>query len=256
MSTNESNSNKALDRSLRLLEIFANDGTSMTVSDISRFLGITRITAQSIVNSLEGVNFIEKDPDSGKYSLGYQMFTLGNKYIYRYPFLHAAEKHVTNFSLENKIKVNVSVLKPEGYLVILLSKDLSLIPIMAIGNLIPVHAGASGKLLLSYLPEEKRTAILDVADFKRFTEFTITDRNVLCQQLENIRQQNYAMEVEELSLQRGCIAAPIFDISGTAIAAVSASCNAERIRNNADSLINGVVSLGRAISSELGYAVI
>lgn len=256
MPTPDNSTNKALDRAFYLLEGLAKDGLSLNVADISRYLGVTRVTAQSLVNSMEAMHYIEKNPENGRYSLGYRLFTLGNRYIYQYPFLHAAEKHINNYSLSKQIKVNVSVLKPAGYSIILLSKDLSLIPDMVISNQVPANIASSGKLLLAFTPEVQREEILKNMEFKGFTKYSITDPEVLRQQMEVIRHQGYATEIEELSLQRGCVAAPIRDVSGTVIAAVSLSTNVERLRNDREALVSDVLLLGQSISAELGFTIV
>ena len=245
--------NKALDRAFELLDAFATEGVSMNVSEIARFLNVTRVTAQTLVNSLEKANYIEKDPSNGRYVFGYKMFVYGNKYVYQYPFLHVVEKYVTQFSSEHEIKINVSVLKPHGKLLIILTKDLSLIPNMTAGSLVSAHVSAGGKLLLSLLPEKELTKTLNEMDFLPMTSHTITDKKKLRENFEIILKRGYSSEFEELALRRGCIAAPVFDISGNPIAAISASADIDRIKREEEQLAQDVKFLASQISVELGY---
>ncbi len=248
-------SNKTLERALQLLKTFAVEGKRFNVAEISRYLGITRVTAQSLINTLEACNYVEKDPETGRYSMGYMMFVLGNRYIYQYPFLHAAEKLVSDFSNENQIKVNVSVLKPDGNLLILLTKDLSLIPMMAVGSLVPANVAASGKVLMAFTPEEERKTILKQMTFPQMTPYSITDRDVYLDQLEQTRKRYFATEFDELLIGNGCIASPIFDRNGTAIAAVSVSTKVHILQENLDIYTEKVVNLARTISAGLGYQI-
>lgn len=245
--------NKTIDRTMKLLESFANEGISLNVAEISRFLDVSRVTAQAIVNSLEQANYIERDPESGKYSFGFKMFAIGNRYLYRYPFLHAAQKHVHHLSTEKKLKINVSVLKPNGQLVILLTKDISLVPYMAVGSLVPGNVSASSKIQFAFLPEQKRDEILEKMEYKAMTPQSVTDPAKFRADLDLYREQGYATEMDELVIGRGCIAAPVFDITGSVIAAVSISDHVDRLRREFDSLQQDVIMLAKMISGELGY---
>ena len=63
------NTNATLDKTFALLEAMSREGLSLTVADISRRLGVSRITAQNIVNSLEQAKYIEKDEATAEYTI-------------------------------------------------------------------------------------------------------------------------------------------------------------------------------------------
>lgn len=252
----ESSTNKALDRALLLIDFLATKGISLNMSEITKFLSVNRATAQSIVNSLEANNYVEKDPETGKYSLGYQMYNHGSMYRHKYPFLFAVEKHIQNMGDALEIKINVMILKPNAIGLIILCKDVSLIPTMVHGQILPAYASACGKLLLAHLEPTVLKKTIDSIEFSPFTPNTITDKKALLMQLEQFRQNGYSYENEELVMKRGCIAAPIRDMSGKVIAAVSFSTSIERINRHREELTERVVSLGKSISSELGYSLL
>lgn len=252
----EASTNKALDRALLLLEHLATKGVSLNMSEITKFLSVNRATAQSIVNSLEAGNYVEKDPETGKYSLGYQMYNYGSMYRHKYPFLFAIEKHIQNLGNALNAKINVMILKPNAIGLIILCKDVSLIPTMVHGQILPAYASACGKLLLAYLEADELQKTVDSIAFSQFTPNTVTDKETLLCQLEEFRSKGYSYENEELVMKRGCIAAPIRDMSGKVIAAVSFSSDIDRIRQNRAELTEQVVSLGKTISSELGYSLL
>lgn len=246
--------NQSIDRALNLLEVLATKGIALSISEISRMLSVNRMTAQTLINSLEAQNYVEKDPETGKYRLGYQMFEFGAMYRHQYPFLYAAEKHIVSVFQRTNVKINVLVLKPNGVAIIILSKDMSLVPHMVHGRIIPPYVSGGGKMLLSSLPSDELDAMLDQMEFRQFTPHSIVDRNVLKAELETIRQRGYSIDKEELVLHRACVAAPICDISGKTIAAVSFSDSSELIESRLEELIQEITLLAKAISSELGYS--
>ena len=247
------NTNRAIDRALFLLKIMANNGEVLTVAEICNLLKINRATAQAIVNSLSEENFIEKDIETGKYSLGYNLYNLGSMYRHKYPFLYVAEKHLDQMFLKRHVKINLIVLKHPITAVILLSRDSSLIPKVVFNRILPAHVSAGGKLLMAYADPKLINAELSQITLQKFTTNSIIDKNKLLQEFIKIRSQGYSLEKEELVLTHACVAAPIYNISGKVIASVSFSLDKEQFEAKRETLIEDVKLLGGAISNELGY---
>ncbi|MBQ3532999.1 MAG: IclR family transcriptional regulator [Oscillospiraceae bacterium] len=243
---------QGLDRALELMEMLAKNGAGMNVSEISKALGITRVTATAMVQSLYQRNYIEKDR-AGKYHIGYKFLELSQVYRYRYPFLYAAENYIRVTAEKLNIRINVCVLKPEGVAVVLLSKDVSLLPKMIFGYVFPAYASASGKLLLATSPHLDVDSWIYDMECTAYTPYTITDKERLLEELDQIRQQGLAYEREEMTLQRCCVAAPIRDISGEVIASVSFSCDKDRFDSEQEFLSENIRLLSETISAALGY---
>ena len=105
----------------------------------------------------------------------------------------------------------------------------------------------------TYLQEDELDHLLDDIELKAFTYKTITDRNKLKEQLKVFRKQGFSYETDELMLNRSCVAAPILNISGEVIAAVSFSATTVEIEQERKELTTEIISLARSISIELGY---
>ena len=256
MKTPPKSSQQSLDRALELLEMLTKTGTSMNIAEISKTFKITRTTVSSMLQSLLQRNFIEKDSETGKYSIGYKPYEMALAYRYQYPFLYAAGEHINKMVEKLKVKINVSVLKPSGVAVVILSKDISVLPKMILGYVLPGYASASGKLLMAYAPREIVEQWVDQTEFIPYTQHTITNKNTLFEQLDQIRAKGVSYEFEELMLQRCCVAVPIFNISGQVIASVSFSVSKELMDANMSTLTENVALLGNNISSTLGYSPI
>ena len=247
------NTNATLDKTFALLESLSKEGLSLTVADIARRLDVSRITAQNIVNSLERAKYIEKDESTGEYSMGYAPLVIGNRYVYKYPFLSTIQKHVTSLSRNYDVKVNVGLLKPDGKLLLVLSRDVTSIPSVGVGTLYPANVSANGKVQLAFANDEKREKILETMEMGVFTEHSITDKKKFSKQLEEIRAKGYAYEVEEVMLGRCCIAAPIFDIRGECISSIGISCSKFDYEKNLEIYTDAVRAYAVQASSTLGY---
>ena len=78
---------QSLDRALDLLDILAkNESNGLNISEISKMLGISRVTASTMVQTLLHRNYIEKDADSTRYRIGYKLLDLSQSYRYSFPF--------------------------------------------------------------------------------------------------------------------------------------------------------------------------
>lgn len=245
--------NKTLEKTLQMMEAFALEGLSMNVAEISRYMDVSRITAQAIVNTLELYDYIEKDSETGRYSYGFKMLTLGNRYLYKYPFLLAAQKHMERMSNEKNFTINVSILKPNGKMIYLLLKDVSSVPLIYTGACLSANLTASGKIILANMDEEKRNNFIDSMEFVAATPYSIMDKELFKKQLADYKARGYAIEKEEAITGSGCIAAPIYDIQGRAIAAVSVSDKVSKISEKEEEIAADVLTLSRQISMELGY---
>jgi DNA-binding IclR family transcriptional regulator len=89
-----------------------------------------------------------------------------------------------------------------------------------VGQSTPAHATSSGKVLLAHEPRVDLEELLG-ADLQRYTEHTITDKDVLARELDTVRQRGWASSVEEYERGLNALAAPIRDHDGTVVAAIS-----------------------------------
>ncbi|WP_436907702.1 IclR family transcriptional regulator [Halosimplex marinum] len=98
------------------------------------------------------------------------------------------------------------------------------------GMRVPLQTTALGKSIMSQRPREEVEAILDRHGLPEVTENTVTDRDELFEQLEEIRERGYAYDDAERVKGMRCVAAPITDDEGRGIAAVSISGPKSRMR--------------------------
>ena len=123
------------------------------------------------------------------------------------------------------------------------------------GRRVPVHCTSSGKVLLAYLPEARRQAVLRAAPFTALTPHTITDRSQLAAELDRVRRRGWAEAVNEREIGVASIAAPVRDVSGEVIAAISigvplARCSVMALRR----LAPVIMEAAEAASRRLGWS--
>lgn len=96
------------------------------------------------------------------------------------------------------------------------------------GTTLPLHASASGKAILAFLPEHERDAVLS-GPLEKVTDATIVDRAVLEQHLADVRARGYSETYHEARRDVGGVAAPVFDSAGRPIAALSLALPMHRL---------------------------
>ncbi|MBQ8536572.1 MAG: IclR family transcriptional regulator, partial [Clostridia bacterium] len=198
--------------------------------------------------------YVEQTPRSGRYMIGYRFFAIGSTYRYQYPFISIVEKYMEH--LDPRFQENVSVLNPFMQLLNIQARESVFVPSLSPVRIRPAYASASGKVLLSYLSDKELEKMFESTEIQRFTANTIASVEALKEELNQVRQQGYATEEDEIILGRGCIAFPILDASETAIAAISLSGKVELIRSEKESLALALRDVAYAVSSELGYDVL
>jgi len=121
------------------------------------------------------------------------------------------------------------------------------------GTLSRLHASGIGKALLSQMDDARVDRFLSDAPLESFTQFTLTERSSLTEDLEATRQRGFAIDGEERNLGMRCIAAPVFDIHGDAIAGISVSGPTSRVsEDHILALSQAVVAAASELTAAIG----
>jgi DNA-binding IclR family transcriptional regulator len=239
----------------RLLKVFRSRETDLGVSELSRRLGLGKSTVHRMLTTLVAEGLVEQDPRTGGYRLGIVMFELGQA-VRVHMDLHAAVGPVlTELRTQTGESSQVGVL--DGHEVVYVDRMESAHSLRLFtdtGRRVPVHCTSSGKVLLAYLPEARRQAVLREAPLDALTPHTITSRDVLAGELDRVRRRGWSEAVNEREIGIASIAAPIRDVSGEVVAAISigvplARCNVMALRR----LAPVIMEAAEAASRRLGW---
>jgi len=248
---------EALDRGLRLLQLFLYEKRELTLSEIASALGEYKSTALRTLSTLEARGFVEKNPESERYWLGPKTFALGMLYSSGMRIRKLARPFCESLANEFGETVHLAVLNraklDEGKVLVIdkieTSQVLRLSPDM--GSDADAHASAVGKVLLASLTDEEVTRILGRSELRRYTANTICTVKDLLRELETVRRQGFAVDNEELEVGLTCVAAPIVDPTGHTVAAVSLSGPSPRIAPILSSVLPSVMQCARRISDQI-----
>jgi DNA-binding IclR family transcriptional regulator len=99
------------------------------------------------------------------------------------------------------------------------------------GMRVSLQTTAMGKAILAHRPREEVIDTIDQHGLPKVTENTITDRDELFEELDQIRERGYAFDDEERVKGMRCVASPITDHHKRAIAALSVSAPKSRMQD-------------------------
>ena len=215
---------KVLEKALAVLELFGEQGTELTVTEIGERLGIHKTTAFRIVTVLDEANYLEKADGSMKYRLGFKLLHLGSLVEGGTELKRRARPILEKLKQECDETVHLVVLNKGEALYLDKIEGLKTVRVVSrVGMTLPAHCSGVGKVLLAHLPDDRVESIVRAKGLKRFTPNTITERDALRAELRRIRERGYALDNEEIEIGLKCVAAPISDGSGTVIGALSIS---------------------------------
>jgi len=241
-----------LEKFVNILTLFTEGTSAMSVPEIAMSLQLPTSTAYRYVSALKQAGLIEEVAGTNGYSLGAKILELARA-VPKKTLQQISISIMTQLASKTgeiiilcglRGHYGVCLEKVEGHHVLRVSHRR--------GATFPLHAGASGKVLLAYLDESERDEIIDRIEFTKFSETTITDPRKLKEDLQTIRTQGYAESDGEVTRKTYGIGAPILSQSGKALAALSISAPTHRLEGKKrEQTIKLVVTAARKITERL-----
>lgn len=244
---------QSIERAAAILRLLASGARKMSVGELARTLELPKGTVHGILRTLQQVGFVEQSEDGGPYRLGAALFHIGSSYLDGNELRTRALNWSDTLAARSTESVRIGTLHEGQVLVVhhVFRPDNSR-QVLEVGALLPSHASALGKVLLATDPVG-----LDFDEpLQQFTKATLTEAEDIATALDQVRDQGWAAEIEELVEGEVSIAAPIRDRRAVTVGAVGISGPVERLcdadRAPKKELVSYVREAARAISRELG----
>jgi DNA-binding IclR family transcriptional regulator len=237
-----------------ILRCFTNTNADLGVMQISKETGLHKSTASRLLSALHKEGFVEKNTETGKYRLGLGLVNLAGTILERQDLRQIAQEHIRALAKITQETINISILDGDTCINIeTIRSPKSIRYAGQLGRRTPLHPTSTGKVLLTYMRPEQRQEIL-AQPLTAYTQHTIIDPVRLRMALAEVCDQGYAISCEEFEEGLVAIAAPIFDRSGEAIAALSISGPTYRMESDTlDKFANHLTETTQKISRLLGH---
>jgi IclR family transcriptional regulator, KDG regulon repressor len=215
----------AVSRALDILELFL-DTTTLSAPDIVERLGLPRTTVHELIGTLVDRAYLTAAPGQPtRYRLGLRLFQLGSGFAENLDLVREAQDVAADVAAESDEAVHVAVL--DGTDVVYVARADSTHPVRmvsAVGRRLPAHCTGLGKVLLAGLPAETLEARYPSdRHLPAMTPRSITSMTKLKARLADIRDAGIAYDDAESNDDVYCVAAPVYDHTGSMAAAISIS---------------------------------
>jgi DNA-binding IclR family transcriptional regulator len=246
-------STNTLQKGLDVLFLLAQKNTPITVPDIAQSLDLPTSSLYRIVSILRQNGLVERINKDGHLALGNRNLSLARGLDEQSVLIKTANPvmkrlcELTNesvhlYALFGDRQICIDSVECSAPLRVTSSK----------GEMRPIHAGASGKVLLAFLPTKKREKLLEGVEIKKVATNTITDPRLFREDLRIIRKNGYAHTRSEQIEGAEGVAAPVFDRLRHIIASLSLAGPEQRIgKKDLDELIKLVRRSAENISNAL-----
>jgi IclR family acetate operon transcriptional repressor len=231
----------ALDRALDILKVVA-AGSGMSLTEIAEAGDQSPATVYRILITLRKHAMVDFEETNQLWHVGTGAFRIGSSFLRRTRLLEQSRLVMERLMIETGETANLAIIDHGE--VIFISQVETHEPIRAFfrpGTRGPVHASGIGKAILAYQSLEQFTLIAGQGRFEAFTRKTITKEAALAQELKKIKKLGWAVDDEERTPGMRCIAAPIFNPFGEAVAGISISGPSVRMPPQRDAGLGKII---------------
>lgn len=245
---------EALARGLEILSLFSRESPQLSMSDVAQKSGLSKATTFRILATLEGVGYLERDADTKRYRPSIKVLSLGFTAINTIDIRQIARSHLEDLAQSQDLTASLGILDGMWVTYIDRVRNREIFGVLlGLGDRIPAHCSSMGKVMLAHLTSEELDSKLEGVELTPCTPRSIKTIEEFKSELNDVREQGYALNDAELYSGLRAIAAPIINSQQQVIAAVNVSgsqdaISADRLRDNLPVLI---LQTARSISETL-----
>ncbi|MWC29944.1 IclR family transcriptional regulator domain-containing protein [Paenibacillus sp. MMS18-CY102] len=217
---------RAVERALDILQCFT-AGTDFGMTEIADRVGLHKSTVHRMLSTLEDRGFVERDPATERYRLGFRVWELS--------------AHLTSSDdpaviwlpemerLRNVLGETVSLYVRDGgerIRIQAVQSNQAVRRVATVGARLPLYVGASSKVLIAFADEATQAEIWGELES---IQPAVVNKHMFECQMNEIRHHGYATSMEEREPGAAAVSAPIFDRHGRLAAALSVSGPSSRL---------------------------
>jgi DNA-binding IclR family transcriptional regulator len=246
---------QVLDRTFAILELFDEDRPEWTATEVARGLDLPVPTAHRILSALARRGYVSQHEETKRFRLGAAALYLGDRARAVVDLRSVALPALRRLSRDTGETSLLTVLTPRSDKGVCLERVETSQPLrlsVTPGRRLPLHAGASQKVLMAYMDPEALDRALALP-LEHLCLNTITDLRLLREELARIRDAGWASSFEETNLGVWGLAVPILDANGSIVCAIGiAGPSARLAQERISDLIHRIHGCSEDIARALG----
>lgn len=243
-----------VERAADVLVLFTEAGSkTLGITEIADKLEMSKAAVHRILASLRLRGLIDLDEEQRRYSLGLTAMRLGLAYLDRLDVRRLAAPELVALSAALSETATLSIRTGDTRVYVdQVTPSLEVIMTVRLGIPYPLHAGASSKAFLAFLPEEEIEAYLGSGPLQALTDRTVVDPDELRKDLAAIRRRGYARSQAERQAGSASVAAPVLDRHGRPAAVLSVCGPLQRFRPEAKQCAEALLEATTRLSARMG----
>ncbi|WP_454917721.1 IclR family transcriptional regulator [Xanthobacter sediminis] len=243
----------AILNALAILESFDARTPSLSLSEISRRLGLPKASAFRNLNALELGGYVTKDPRDGTYSLGVKVLDLARRFCEKDRFLSVGGVHLRELSRVTGETSHLAIMDGVDIVYVdVVEGSQRVRAVVSRGDRVPGHCVASGKAILAFSPRARVTEFM-APGLKPFTPQTLSSPDAFLTDIERARKRGYATNIGEWAEDVSAVAVPVFGPNDVVVGAIGIAGPRPRLGAKMLSyLASAIAAQARRLSLELG----
>jgi len=223
VSDNPKNVVQSLAKGFRVLQAFTASEPELALAEVARRAEMDNATAFRLLNTLVMLGYVERAPSAREFRLTLKVLDLGFNAIARMELRDSVRPVLR--SLVGEVNEAASVAVLDGADVVYIERvQAGLVRLgvdVRVGSRIPAYCSAVGLAILAFLPRGEQERVLGLGPRVKLTPRTVTDSREILARLARVRRQGYVVVDQEITSGLRALGAPVLDVDGHPIAAVS-----------------------------------
>ncbi|MEO8095223.1 MAG: IclR family transcriptional regulator [Pseudolysinimonas sp.] len=247
---------QSVERALSILDFIAAE--SRALNDVAAHLEVHKSTALRLLQTLEAGGMARHLPD-GRYSLGFHVVALGQSALEKVELRSLARPYLQLLSDQFGHTVHLAQLVNNDVIYVdKIDGRHSMRSMSRVGGSAELHTSGVTKAIIANLDPATARQVLARVTYRKYTDTTLTTPSALLAELELARETGWAEDNAEYENYLGCVAAPIRNVSGDVVAAVSitalrALASREVLHSYVPTLLEATVDISRQLGWTGGH---
>jgi DNA-binding IclR family transcriptional regulator len=223
---------KTVKKALAVLDNFTGDVRGQGVTEIANKLKIHKSTAHGLLSTLKDEGYVILDRETRKYYLGYKILELAGRIHHQRDLRDVSRPVMQQLSktIEEDVALNIA-LEGRRICTALVESRYFVRNLVPVGKALPLHCSAAGKVLLAYLGKGEVEEVIRRHGLRRFTPNTITQKEKLFTELQEVKRRGYGESREEYGKEAASVAFPLFDVTGKVVGSLSIQSTVTRLNS-------------------------
>ena len=215
---------QTVDRAFQILESISEKG-ALSLNELHQIVGVNKASLHRLIYTLIEDGYLKKDEQQGKYYLTLKLYEIGSNSIQVFDKMSLINTVLADLNDKTGRIAQYSV-EDGDHLVCIQSigqKSPSFSIYTNVGRRSPLYATSAGKAILAAYTNAELLQKWNNFDVQKLTANTITDVQDLLKDLTNVRQRQYALDMEEKEYNVFCIGSVVLGSHKQPIGAISLS---------------------------------